>query len=86
MAVIDTLRRWAAALQTVDADITELSERRALLDRPWEEDLLHWSFDGQGWELHGRLAPPPGGRRRVSVTRRGWCPGLAAKAHRPPAS
>ena len=39
------------------------------------EQFLHWAFDGQEWQLHGRLAPPADGRRR-SVTRNGWCPGL----------
>jgi len=24
----------------------ELSERRVLLNRPWEEDLLHWAHEG----------------------------------------
>ena len=36
----------------------ELHERAALLDRPWEEEFLHWV--GDGLELHGRLVPPPG--------------------------
>ena len=48
-----------------------LYERRQLLDRPWLEDVLHWSSDG---ELHGHLAPPEAGRPR-SVTSDGWCPG-----------
>ncbi|NMI01372.1 hypothetical protein [Pseudonocardia acidicola] len=53
----------------------ELEERRALLDRPWEEDFLHWARGEAGWELHGRIAPPPRWRSR-SVTSTGWCPGL----------
>lgn len=50
----------------------ELRERAALLDRPWEEEFLHWA--GEGRELHGRLVPPPG--RGRSTTRSGWCPGM----------
>lgn len=46
----------------------ELHELLVLLDRPWEQELLHWS-DG---ELHGRVARPDDGRRR-SVTGGGWC-------------
>ncbi len=53
----------------------ELSERRVLLNRPWEEDLLHWAHDGNGWRLHGSVLPPDG-RRRRSTTSRGWCPAL----------
>ena len=48
-------------------------ERQLLLNRPWEEEFLHWSWTGQRWELHGHLVPPPDGRRR-STTRDGWCP------------
>jgi hypothetical protein len=48
----------------------------ALRDRPWEEELLHWSADGR---LHGTIAPPPG-RPHRATTRGGWCPGLAAEA------
>lgn len=50
----------------------ELAERRALLQRPWEEELLHWSWDGENWQLHGHLEPPAG--RRRSTTSSGWCP------------
>jgi hypothetical protein len=46
----------------------ELHERMALLDRPWEQETLHWA-DGT---LHGRVAPPADGRRR-GVTSGGWC-------------
>ena len=59
-----------------------LHERRALLERPWEEDLLHWHQDGDRWELHGRHAPPADGRRR-STTRDGWCPGALPRSRRP---
>ena len=57
------LRRYWAAYKW-------LHGRRRLLDRPWLEDVLHWSDDGQ---LHGHLAAPAGGPR--SVTPDGWCPG-----------
>jgi hypothetical protein len=46
-------------------------ERRQLLDRPWLEDVLHWSSDDQ---LHGYVAPSTTGGPR-SVTTDGWCPG-----------
>lgn len=46
----------------------ELHERLVVLNRPWEQELLHWS----GEELHGCVAPPPD-RRRRSVTAGGWC-------------
>jgi hypothetical protein len=46
----------------------ELQERLILINRPWEQELLHWS-DG---ELHGCVAPRADGRRR-SVSPGGWC-------------
>lgn len=49
-----------------------LHDRRQLLDRPWLEDVLHWSSDG---ELHGHL-PPSVAEGPRSVTADGWCPGL----------
>lgn len=49
----------------------ELQERLALLNRPWAEEYLHWSAEG---ELHGHRVPPAGWRR-FSVTRGGWCTG-----------
>jgi hypothetical protein len=70
------------ALRTFWAGQVELQERLLLINRPWEEELLHWA-DG---ELHGAVAPPADGRRR-SVTGRGWCPGaqLAARSAGPAA-
>ena len=64
---------WSTGVRRAWDDVVELDERRALLDAPWQEDVLHWSFDGERWHLHGHLLPT--GRAR-SVTRRGWCPGL----------
>jgi hypothetical protein len=75
----DLVTMWRAVLR-VASRMRELEERRALLDRPWEEDFLHWARDEQGWHLHGHLAPPPR-RRTNSVTSRGWCPGLPAHSH-----
>jgi hypothetical protein len=46
-------------------------ERRQLLDRPWLEDVLHWSADGQ---LHGQVAPSAAGGP-PSTTSDGWCTG-----------
>ena len=70
------------ALREFWADQVELHERLIVLNRPWEEEFLHW-VDG---ELHGSLTPPADGRRR-STTRRGWCPGsqLAARVAGPAA-
>ena len=67
------LRRLIDRLRQVLADVRELEERRALLDRPWEEDFLHWAGGEQGWQLHGQCIPPAR-RRTSSVTSRGWCP------------
>jgi hypothetical protein len=68
-----TLRAWRGLREFLAVQV-ELHERMALLDRPWEEEFLHWAGD-DGHELHGRLVPPPGPHR--STTRSGWCPGLA---------
>lgn len=65
-------------LRAFFAEQARLHERRQLLDRPWEEDLLHWARDGT---LHGHLTPPADGRRR-SVTSDGWCPCWARQVHR----
>lgn len=65
-------RRGVGRLRRFHADQIELHERLMLLDRPWEQDLLHWCHDGHEARLHGHVAPPRG--RRRSVTRRGWCP------------
>lgn len=68
--------RIGRAVRRVADDVRELGERRVLLDRPWEEEFMHWVHDERGWHLHGHL-PPPARRRTRSVTARGWCPGLA---------
>lgn len=47
----------------------ELQERLLLINRPWEEGLLHRSADGQ---LHGHTAPHGG---QHSTTDSGWCSG-----------
>jgi hypothetical protein len=66
-----TLRAWRGLREFLAVQV-ELHERAALLDRPWEEEFLHWAGDGR--ELHGRLVPPHG--RGRGATRSGWCPGL----------
>ena len=74
--------RLASATHAVGrawADQVELHERLALLDRPWEEEYLHWSGEGPDRRLHGSI-PPPVARRAGSVTTRGWCPGAEAGA------
>ncbi|GAA1427360.1 hypothetical protein GCM10009616_04330 [Microlunatus lacustris] len=60
-----------AALRRSWDQYAALHERRQLLDRPWLEDVLHWSADEQ---LHGEVVPTGAGPR--SVTSDGWCPGL----------
>ncbi|NYH77525.1 hypothetical protein FHR84_000839 [Actinopolyspora biskrensis] len=65
--------RWLRQLGT---RIRELEERRILLNRPWEENFLHWSHDGGSWRLHGHLVPTTRNRCR-STTRSGWCPAQA---------
>lgn len=67
------LRRALATLRDFYVEQAELHERMALLNRPWEEEYLHWVREEDGWRLHGHALPPPDGRRR-SVTRQGWCP------------
>lgn len=66
---------WARLREFHEVHV-ELVERQQLLNRPWEEDFLHWVTDGEHWYLHGHLVPPAG-HRRHSVTRSGWCPALA---------
>lgn len=69
-------RRWLTQLREFNAGLDELYERQALLNRPWEEEFVHWAYDGGEWRLHGHLPAPNDGRRR-SVTRNGWCPGCS---------
>ncbi|GAA1307258.1 hypothetical protein GCM10009610_20520 [Pseudonocardia xinjiangensis] len=71
--VSDLFGRVRAALRRLD----ELEQRRALLDRPWEEEFLHWAADGS---LHGSRLPPVAKHRRGhSTTTGGWCP--CARSH-----
>jgi hypothetical protein len=69
------LARIAGWLREFHAAQQELLERRLLINRPWEEKYLHWSYDGTEWQLHGHLPPPT--KRRCSTTRGGWCPANA---------
>ncbi|GAA3839140.1 hypothetical protein [Amycolatopsis tucumanensis] len=64
------LSRIFAGLREFAATQIELTERRDLENRPWEEEFLHWAADGH---LHGAVVPPRG---RHSTSRSGWCPGL----------
>ncbi len=56
----------------------QMYERLGLLNRPWEEEFLHWS---QAGHLHGHRIPPDDGRRRSTATD-GWCPGMKACSRR----
>jgi len=74
--VKDLLHKLHIGLRGSYAQYRLLYERQYLRDRPWLEESLHWSLDGQ---LHGHIALPPMDRRR-SVTSDGWCPGYASTA------
>ena len=63
--ILDHVRSWWA-------DVRELDQRLALLARPWDEELLHWSAGPRGRELHGAFVPPAA---RAACTGRGWCVG-----------
>jgi len=65
---------WHAPREFIAVQI-ELHERMALLNRPWEEEFLHWAGE-KGDQLHGSIVSPRG-RRGRSTTSSGWCPGLA---------
>lgn len=67
-------RQFLFRLRDFNATQVELHERLLLLNRPWEEEFMHWAYDGRAWELHGHQLPPPDGRRH-GATARGWCPG-----------
>lgn len=72
--VLGRCLRALAALREFHAAQVELRERWWLSQQPWLEDVLHWSFDGDCWRLHGSWVPRDG--RPRSVTRGGWCQGL----------
>ena len=60
-----------AAVRRFWAEQAEIHERIVLLNRPWEEEYLHWSGAGEQACLHGQLLPPDG--RCHGATRGGWC-------------
>lgn len=51
----------------------EWQERLLLINRPWEEDMLHWGRDDH---VHGTIAPPGDGH---STTSTGWCLGCSSR-------
>ncbi|GAA2359928.1 hypothetical protein GCM10009854_43550 [Saccharopolyspora halophila] len=67
------LRLLRGAVRTWEVCV-EAEERRQLLQRPWEESVLHWSWQGDTWVLHGRY-PPPDDCWRYGTTSWGWCQG-----------
>lgn len=67
------VKRMLQALREFYAAYARIHERQSLLNRPWEEDFLHFARDGS---VHGHLLSPSDGRRR-SVTSDGWCPGCS---------
>lgn len=71
--MIEAIRRLALWLLRFWEIQVEMQERHWLLLDPREEEFLHWSFEDESWQLHGRYLPPRGERR--GVTRGGWCVG-----------
>ena len=65
LAVVGMARFWD--------DVHELEARRAILQRPWDHEALHWSAESSRIVLHGRTLPRHGA---VLTTARGWCPCL----------
>jgi hypothetical protein len=65
------------ALSRFWAEQKEMSERVSLMERPWEEQYLHWALEGGRYVLHGDLVPSA--RRRMSTTHGGWCQGAAGR-------
>ena len=76
-------RKVIQAVCRIAGDAYEWEQRRMLIDRPWEEDFLHWVREQDAWRLHGHLTPPRG--RRRCTTSSGWCPGQSRRATRRPA-
>jgi hypothetical protein len=74
---VTSLARAWQGLRRFCSEQVEIQERLLLINRPWEEEYLHW-VDG---ELHGSVVPPAD-RRRRSVTRGGWCPAPQLAARR----
>jgi hypothetical protein len=76
MVRYEVVARALQALRQFYSGYARIHERQSLLNRPWEEEFLHFARDGS---LHGHLSPPADGRPR-SVTSDGWCPGWARQA------
>jgi hypothetical protein len=68
---MDSVKTTWRALTRLWGEQKEIAERLSLLERPWEEQYLHWSFEGGELVLPGELMPST--RRRMSTTRGGWC-------------
>ena len=75
MSVNGTVERTLHALRQFYAGYARIHERQSLLNRPWEEEFLHFARDGS---VHGHLLSPTSDGRRRSVTSDGWCPGSSA--------
>lgn len=72
------MTRWLRSVRFFFSMEAMVNERLALLERPEEEEYLHWARDET---LHGCLIPPTSGRRH-SVTSDGWCPCWAREDQR----
>ena len=66
MSLRDRLHRLGTALREFDAEVTELHERQRLCNRPWEEEFLHWAYDGHAV---APPRPPDAARRRTAPQR-----------------
>lgn len=73
---MNTVIRWGrgvlAGLVELWRTTDELHHRRAILNRPWLHDHLHWAPGDEGEDLHGTTIPLRAGD--APVTAAGWCP------------
>ena len=70
LALIPLAHCAGAGVARLWGEVGELGARRALWNRPWDHDALHWSGPAHAAVLHGRTLP----RRGAVVTAgRGWC-------------
>jgi hypothetical protein len=60
VALIPLAHRAALGIARFWDDVRELEARRAILQRPWDHQALHWSGPGPAALLHGRTLPRPG--------------------------
>lgn len=49
---------WRRTLHQFWIQQNEIQERLLLINRPWEEEFIHWAYDGHHWHLYGHLTLP----------------------------